>query len=565
MRLRGLILLLVVAAAAVTAGTVTPEAHAFYGTNPIYQTDNWPQVNTLLRQQSPPTTTAAGGSTFPSGSTARTAWHLATKALRGPVKFNTGTLTLGAAAVYVGYKLPALLGVDRWVYGKISGLPATQSPPGSGTYRAYVLQAGCASGGVVDAAVVADGTTITALGGCVWVPNVKYSSDSGATYPTTFTDGSVRYTGAGCSTPDGGSQDAILAALSSAASSSSLGFNWSTCFLYSSYYRKVLYARPSALQEAFTPTEQRDFVSASDTSRTTITGTSGATGSIVEAGSAEADDALDAIETSPALATYLGKLIDPTWEGETEPPGAAVELGTLTLPQPEEGETALEYRARLRALGFLGTITLTEAAELPELDYPAVWGPLEPVRIKIGSPTTTTIELDVPWPYQPGDPDTELGRPTIDQDEPIEIEYVPDTTTPRDPDEGETFPPGMGVPGGGGGTCDPWLSAELDLSPLLDLELGDSFPFGVPAWLVDQADQLVASPEAPSWAINVPSVGADYEIDLEPFDDYMSTMRTVLSWLLWVGTVWYVGASVLGFRGTGNPAEAMDDYIDGIV
>ena len=53
----------------------------------------------------------------------------------------------------------------------------------------------------------------------------------------------------------------------------------------------------------------------------------------------------------------------------------------------------------------------------------------------------------------------------------------------------------------------------------------------------------------------------DFEFDLGFFDTYMSTIRTLLAWLLWIGAVWYVGTSFLGIRGTGDPGGAIDEAL----
>jgi hypothetical protein len=46
---------------------------------------------------------------------------------------------------------------------------------------------------------------------------------------------------------------------------------------------------------------------------------------------------------------------------------------------------------------------------------------------------------------------------------------------------------------------------------------------------------------------------------LEPFNDYMALIRTMISWALWIGAVWFIGTRMLGFTAGGDLSEAADD------
>jgi hypothetical protein len=57
----------------------------------------------------------------------------------------------------------------------------------------------------------------------------------------------------------------------------------------------------------------------------------------------------------------------------------------------------------------------------------------------------------------------------------------------------------------------------------------------------------------------VPGFSAHYAFDLTYFDTYMATIRTLISFALWVGAIWYVGSALLGFRAGGDVSDAADE------
>ena len=50
-----------------------------------------------------------------------------------------------------------------------------------------------------------------------------------------------------------------------------------------------------------------------------------------------------------------------------------------------------------------------------------------------------------------------------------------------------------------------------------------------------------------------------YAVDLEVLDPYMAIIRTILTWCIWIGGLWWFGSRLLGFRETGDPGQAVDD------
>lgn len=279
--------------------------------------------------------------------------------------------------------------------------------------------------------------------------------------------------------------------------------------------------------------------------------------------STDLDNALDAYD-SPCGIALINHLLSPLlypWvagcielDPDAPPEHVTGTLAPKVLPKPLPGETATAYRTRLRTAGFLGTITIDELAD-EDLPTEYLWQPSEVVRIHIGTPSTT-IQITDPWPTP-----APVASPTTD----VTIEAAPETPTePRT--DADPLPPGYG--GGATSDCEPWLEADPDFSPLTGLDLDGKFPFALFAWVGGVLGSLSAVADAPSWDFHIviPATAVSsetdlghFEVDLEWADSYMSTVRTILTFVLWIGAVWFFATSLLGLRAPGNPAEAVDE------
>lgn len=201
-------------------------------------------------------------------------------------------------------------------------------------------------------------------------------------------------------------------------------------------------------------------------------------------------------------------------------------------------------------MGMTGSITYTY---LPEFGGDPGKGPDAPVRVRIPKPGGGYKDVPVPYP-DPGDPAVPERMPPDDD---IEIFLNP-------PDWPLVPPDGPG--GGSPGDCDHAAIGTIDPSPITDIDYGSKFPFGVFVLAANTLDDLTGSAIAPVFSIPVPSVGEDYgPIDLDPFSPYMSTMRTVLAWVIWIGGLWWLGTSLLGFKSSGHPGDAASDYLDEVI
>jgi hypothetical protein len=223
----------------------------------------------------------------------------------------------------------------------------------------------------------------------------------------------------------------------------------------------------------------------------------------------------------------------------------------VLLPQPELNETYDQYKTRLITLGWLGVATflaLDPANADPRL------GPDAPVRVRVTTTTGTQTLVPFGWP---------LPLPRIDPNANIQIDRNPADMAPAvdaPPVPGSGPDPGIGG-SAGSGDCD---CPAIDLTPLTQATPSDKFPFGVFTWLGDVLGVFHVSPVAPGFDIDVSaSVGGvsmpHYEGDLSAFSGYMNTIRTMISWALWIGAVWFVGSRMLGFNAGGDLSEAADD------
>lgn len=202
----------------------------------------------------------------------------------------------------------------------------------------------------------------------------------------------------------------------------------------------------------------------------------------------------------------------------------------LDLPEPlpgPEGETYTQYVTRLQELGYIGTATLEELSE------------------NLGDPERG-----------PGDAVTTAPHPgtRIRVGDPVIVRVNP-----------PSWPEPPGAPGGGGGgpSCNCPTNA-LNLDPITSQSYGDSFPFGVFTMAAGIIGAFNVSPDAPSWTFDLSNVHlteGDYAVDLQAFDPYMAIIRTLISWVLWIGAIWWLGTRLLGFKAGGDPQEAVDDAL----
>lgn len=178
----------------------------------------------------------------------------------------------------------------------------------------------------------------------------------------------------------------------------------------------------------------------------------------------------------------------------------------LVLPAPTPGETYDAYVARLQALGHVGTITRVD------LDQATMDAQAGPSAVTTVTPATgTRIQT------------TSAVTLTVN-------------------------PANAPAAGSGGGGCEPWVIPTLNLDPLLSM-LDDAtsvFPFGIPGWVVDSVDGLVAEPVTPGWDFKFPMADEPWRVDLAMFDPIMPAVRTVLLFGSMLGLGWFFFSMATG-------------------
>jgi hypothetical protein len=168
---------------------------------------------------------------------------------------------------------------------------------------------------------------------------------------------------------------------------------------------------------------------------------------------------------------------------------------------------------------------------------------LQPGTITSVSITTGTGVVTVPiydpltglaahWPLNPPKIETVTS--------PVTIQQVPATY----------------VPAGGGGIHMPTIS------------FGCQFPFGFICWAQDVTGWFNVPAQAPEFNFVIPDqtvaghtyhVGSHYDVNLNVMDSYMSTFRSILSVVIWVGGIYWLAVRLLGFNPGGDPGEAIDE------
>ncbi len=274
--------------------------------------------------------------------------------------------------------------------------------------------------------------------------------------------------------------------------------------------------------------------------------------------SSDKSNSVAVLEEDECVTAYVNAVVSPStyyFDGCADY-GSIVGAGEgepIALPQPELNETYPAYRARLRAAGFLGSIyqrVWSEADAVTELQAGAV------TQVEDGAPWRTGVAVYEVLDWPATDPLLDPAVSLTVRTNPLESDPTTGTGSDSDLDDatGTAPPPGDVT----GASCD---CPPVDFSPITDADLGGKFPFAVITWVGTWLGALVSDPDAPVFDFTNPTYWGDthYTVDLEVLDSYMATIRTLLSWCIWVGAVWWFGTRLLGFRHTGDPGAAVDD------
>jgi len=222
------------------------------------------------------------------------------------------------------------------------------------------------------------------------------------------------------------------------------------------------------------------------------------------------------VTTAPAAGTYVDTGTVVTLDENPTPL-------PLAIPAPlSGGETYSAYIARLRTLGFVGTIN---EVDVPESQIDTSVGPQDVVQTNPAEGTQVAPSTQITVEANPSD--------------------APPATGSGSAPVGPTLP-GIMLPG-----------APTPCTV---------FPFGVPCWLKNQLGSFVsATPQAPSFSIGTPALfgGGSIDVNLDhPFgadlSSIMAVVRVVLLAVSMIGlVVWLAGFALGGSTGgSGGGAES---------
>ena len=209
--------------------------------------------------------------------------------------------------------------------------------------------------------------------------------------------------------------------------------------------------------------------------------------------------------------------------------GTGTSFTPFVLPKPALDETYSDYNERLRAAGWLGTLTIdaTESGSTGLSGY----GPNAITRIHVG-PLGTDVD-PAAWP---------LNAPTVDTPTTqIHIRVNPGTAGI------------LGVP-----SCGPTVPS-VDFAPLEAIDFGSKFPFGIFGYIASALSPLVASPTAPVFDVPIALMGDTWNlhVDLSPADPYMATIRLLMEIGIGIAAIYLLASSLLGFR-AGNAGGGLE-------
>jgi hypothetical protein len=228
------------------------------------------------------------------------------------------------------------------------------------------------------------------------------------------------------------------------------------------------------------------------------------------------------------------------------PTGGGSSFSSFVLPQPDPNQTYQQYLEELRSRGYVGTVTIVDDSSVAGTPWPggavgltAVTGAI--TSLQLNGTTVGVFDTSgapVAWPVAP----PILADPAA----PLQIEKIPN---------GYAAPPGTATVG-------------IDLTPLTSLSPGCHFPYGFICYAQSLNSDFNVSAVAPDFNFALPSqtlgghtysIGTHYNVNLNVMDSYMSTIRTLLSVVIWVGAVYLVAVKLLGFGAGGDPGAAVDE------
>lgn len=218
---------------------------------------------------------------------------------------------------------------------------------------------------------------------------------------------------------------------------------------------------------------------------------------------------------SPGL--QPGEKVAPLQEsGDTPDPAVGAPLtetptdpSLLTIPAIEIGtDTYSSYLAKLTALGLVGSLVLlTDTTSDPAVGPDKVSATVPAAGLQVAVGDTVQVRVN---PSTAPDPDAVVG---------------------------------------GGGGCTPWVSPNLNLSPL-NVGLLDKFPFAVPGFIADVFGDWVDYPgTAPSIHMPFPETADGVTIDFSIWDDSMPVWRIMALFSSFIGLAWFFGGILLGWGG----------------
>jgi hypothetical protein len=226
--------------------------------------------------------------------------------------------------------------------------------------------------------------------------------------------------------------------------------------------------------------------------------------------------------TKPGGAIVETKPAKDAEEPEGNKVGIVVNPATmpLVIPQPLPNELGSTYTTHLDTEG----LTDHEIKELPETEIDPRTGASDVARTSPSSGTRV---------------DPALGGSTL-----VTVDVNPSTSA--------------GVGSGGGGLFSPPAVPSVRFPSLATP--CNVFPFGLPCWLVGQLESLVATPEAPHFAITTPM--GEIVVDLTSvfgvsLSGLMEAVRPILLFVSFIGLMfWLAGMAMGGSTGGGGGGDS---------
>lgn len=228
----------------------------------------------------------------------------------------------------------------------------------------------------------------------------------------------------------------------------------------------------------------------------------------------------------------------------------ATNASTFELPEPTLDETYSTYIERLRALGYLGDVTVLDQtmSGFPSGSYAARLAPQSLTGVQVGTATSIDLYDAVTgarntWPTSATSLVVTPGTTTS-----ITLHRVPDGYDPLAHGATTATETGAGAAPGSAGSCN---CPPIDFTPIESLSYSSKIPFAFFTWAAGLFP-TAGSGTAFSIPVTNPTTGFSVQVG-DHSSEWETTYRPVifpiLEFIISIGAIWFICVRIIGLGG----------------